>query len=187
MSLSMLCGIALLPSVATVTNTVVVTKTTVTTVIREESQPAPEAAPLQPPVPVTEPEKKAPEKEKQEQEPPQADAAEPRRLVRYFCKMWKDEEYEQMYFAMAKKYRDETTLEKFKSLFEDDAERTGGLKDENIVVDDVDEGKLYTVTVDLRFNFVKARDRRVKAVLEKTKSGYRIRQSGIVPLDLSDL
>lgn len=120
-------------------------------------------------------------------EPPEADAADPRRLVRYFCRMWKDEEYEAMWWAMTPKYRKATPLEKFAALFESDAERTGGLKDENIVLDDVDEGKEYVVTVDLRFNFVRARDRRVKAVLEKTKQGYRVKNSGIIPIDLNDL
>lgn len=120
-------------------------------------------------------------------EPPATDAADPRRLVRYFCRMWKDEEYEAMWWAMTPKYRNAVSLEKFTALFEDDAERTGGLKDENIVLDDVDEGKQYIVTVDLRFNFVRARDRRVKAVLEKTRQGYRIKESGILPVDLNDL
>lgn len=120
-------------------------------------------------------------------EPPAADAADPRRLVRYFCRMWKDEEYEAMWWAMTPKYRKSVSLEKFRSLFEADAEQNGGLKDENIVLDDVDEGKEYVVTVDLRFNFVRARDRRVKAVLEKTKQGYRVKASGIIPLDLNDL
>ena len=120
-------------------------------------------------------------------EPPATDAADPRRLVRYFCRMWKDEDYEAMWWAMTPKYRNAVSLEKFTALFEDDAERTGGLKDENIVLDDVDEGKQYIVTVDLRFNFVRARDRRVKAVLEKTRQGYRIKESGILPVDLNDL
>ena len=120
-------------------------------------------------------------------EPPTFDAVDPRRLIRYFCRMWKEEEYERMYWAMTSKYRASVPLKKFTSLFEADAERTGGLKDENIVVEDVDEGKFYIVTVDLRFNLVRARGRRVKAVLEKGKDGYRIKASGIVPVDLDDL
>ncbi len=122
-----------------------------------------------------------------ELEPSAFDAMDPRRLIRYFCRMWKEEEYNRMYWTMTPQYRASVSLEKFKSLFEADAERTGGLKDENIVVDDVDEGKFYIVTVDLRFNLIRARDRRVKAVLEKGKNGYRIKSSGIIPLDLDDL
>ncbi len=119
--------------------------------------------------------------------PSSFDAMDPRRLVRYFCRMWKEEEYNRMYWTMTPQYRASVSLEKFKSLFEADAERTGGLKDENIVIDDVDEGKFYIVTVDLRFNLIRTRDRRVKAVLEKGKNGYRIKSSGIIPLDLDDL
>lgn len=162
-------------------------KTITITIDDEESLPAPvlEASSpnVTPATVVPEPKKEVPPPE-----PSASDANDPRRLVRYFCRMWKEESYTNMYWAMTSKYRSEVPFEKFKGLFDDDAERTGGLKDENIVVDDVDKGKEYEVTVDLRFNFVKARDRRVKAVLEKSaKAGYRIKGSGIIPLDLDDL
>ena len=121
-------------------------------------------------------------------EPKAMTSADPRKLVRYFCRQWKDENYEAMWWAMTPKYRTSVSLKKFISLFEADAERTGGLKDENITMPDVDEGKLYTVTVDLTFAFARAKGRRVKAVLEKNpKTGYRIRESGIIPLDLDNL
>lgn len=121
-------------------------------------------------------------------EPTVTTSADPRKLVRYFCRQWKDENYEAMWWAMTPKYRKSVSLKKFISLFEADAERTGGLKDENITMPDVDEGKLCTVTVDLMFAFARAKGRRVKAVLEKNpKTGYRIRESGIIPLDFDNL
>ena len=93
-----------------------------------------------------------------------------------------------MWWTMTPKYRKAVPLKRFIALFEADAERTGGLKDENINVPDVDEGKFYTITVDLTFNFTQAKGRRVKAVLEKNpKTGYRIQESGIIPLDLNNL
>ena len=66
-------------------------------------------------------------------EPPAADAAEPRRLVRYFCKAWKDKDYERLWWAMSPEYRSEVSLKKFKKLFVSDAELNGGLVDENIL------------------------------------------------------
>lgn len=121
-------------------------------------------------------------------EPSLSDASDPRKLVRHFCKMWKEENYDAMYWAMTPKYRQTVSFDKFKGLFESDAEMTGGLKDENIIIDDVDEGKVYIVTADLKFNFIRSKDRRVKVVLEKMANvGYRIRPSGILPVDFDDL
>lgn len=120
-------------------------------------------------------------------EPPSEDSSEPRRLIRYFCRLWKDEDYEKMYWSMTSKYRKGVSLEKFRNLFEEDAEVNGGLADENIVGKDLNKGKIYELTVELRYNNITARDKKVKAVLEKTTDGYRICDSGIIPLDLNDL
>ena len=121
-------------------------------------------------------------------EPPVEDAAEPRRLVRYFCKLWKDEDYERMWWAMVPAYRRETTLEKFAKLFADDRERNGGIVDENIVTDDVERADgTVLVHVDVRYRFKRVGVRRLKAVLEKKKNMYRLRASGLIPPDLDDL
>ena len=121
-------------------------------------------------------------------EPSVEDAAEPRRLVRYFCKLWKDEDYERMWWVMTPAYRRGTSLEKFVKLFADDRERTGGIVDENIVTDDVERADgTVLVHVDLRYRFKRVGVRRLKAVFEKKKNLYRLRESGIIPLDLDDL
>ena len=121
-------------------------------------------------------------------EPSVEDAAEPRRLVRYFCKLWKDEDYERMWWAMTPAYRRETTLEKFAKLFADDRERNGGIVDENIVTDDVERADgTVLVHVDVRYRFKRVGVHRLKAVLEKKKNLYRLRASGLIPLDLDDL
>ena len=121
-------------------------------------------------------------------EPSAEDAAEPRRLVRYFCKVWKDEDYERMWWAMTPAYRKQTKLKKFTKLFTDDKEMNGGLVDENILVSDaaLPDGTVQ-VTVDLRYKFKRVGVRRVKAVLEKKGPQYRLCESSIIPLDLSDL
>ena len=121
-------------------------------------------------------------------EPPVEDAAEPRRLVRYFCKCWKDEDYERLWWAMTPEYRKNTPFKKFSKLFKDNKEINGGVIDENIVVDDVqlDDGGIQ-VTVDLSYKFKRVGVRRVKAVVEKKGTVYRIRESGIIPLDMDDL
>lgn len=176
----MLVTTALLAKTVTTT-----TVTTVTTTEEEESKAEvvePVAAPVEE-VPVAEPEEVLPPPPP---EPSAADAAEPRKLIRYFCRMWKEEEYEAMYWAMTPKYRSSMPLEKFQSRFEKDAELTGGLNDENMTLRDDDLGKTVTVVVDLTFNNKRMKARRVKTVLEKTKEGYRIK-SGLVPIDLKSL
>ena len=121
-------------------------------------------------------------------EPPAADSAEPRRLVRYFCKAWKDRDYERLWWTMSKSYRKKVPLKKFKKLFVSDAETNGGLMDENILetakTRNGDEG----VKVELIFKFPKAKHRFVMAVAERQAGGaYRLIESPFIPLDLEDL
>lgn len=121
-------------------------------------------------------------------EPPAADAAEPRRLVRYFCKAWKDKDYERLWWAMSPQYRKEVSLKKLKKIFESDAEMNGGLLDENIIetakTKDGNEG----VKLELIFKFPRAQHRFVMAVAERQPGGaFRIVESPFIPKDLDDL
>lgn len=120
-------------------------------------------------------------------EPPAAEAAEPRRLVRYFCKAWKDEDWERLWWAMEPSYRKSVSLKKFKKIFADDAEGTGGLKDENILA----EGKTNTgegVRVELIFKFPRAKHRLVMAEVRRVPGGgFRVAKSPIIPVDFDDL
>lgn len=120
-------------------------------------------------------------------EPPATEAAEPRRLVRYFCKAWKDEDWERLWWAMEPPYRKSVPLKKFKKIFEDDAEGTGGLKDENIL----EEGKTNIgegVRVELIFKFPRAKHRLVMAEVRRVPGGgFRVVKSPIIPVDFDDL
>ena len=121
-------------------------------------------------------------------EPPAADAAEPRRLVRYFCKAWKDKDYERLWWAMSPQYRKKVSLKKLTKIFESDAELNGGLLDENILgtakTRDGNEG----VRLELIFKFPKAKHRLVMAVAERQTGGaFRIVDSPFIPQDLDDL
>ena len=121
-------------------------------------------------------------------EPPAADAAEPRRLVRYFCRAWKDKDYERLWWAMSPQYRKKVSLKKLKKLFESDAEMNGGLLDENILetakTRDGNEG----VKLELIFKFPRAKHRIVMAVAERQTGGaFRIVDSPFIPQDLDDL
>lgn len=120
-------------------------------------------------------------------EPPAVEASDPRRLVRYFCKAWKDEQWERMWWAMTPQFRKEVPLKKFKARFSDDAELNGGLLDENI--SDVSESNSgTTVKIELQFKFPNAKPRVVEAVARKIVGGqYRLTDSAILPVDLNDL
>ena len=119
--------------------------------------------------------------------PPAKDASEPKRLVRYFCKAWKDEDYKRMYGAMEPKYRKSTTYDKFKKLFEDDAEANDGLSDENISGGEEESGAAVQLSVSLQFKNKRVKPRLVKALVIKTPDGFRLKSSPIIPLDLDDL
>lgn len=120
-------------------------------------------------------------------EPPAAEAAEPRRLVRYFCKAWKDQDWERLWWSMEPSYRKKVALKKFTKIFADDAEATGGLKDENILETGT-SGKGEFVRTELIFNFPRAKHRLVNAEVRRISGGqYRIVESPIIPVDFDDL
>ena len=120
-------------------------------------------------------------------EPPTAEAADPRRLVRYFCKAWKDQDWERLWWAMEPSYRKKVPLKKFEKIFTDDAEGTGGLRDENIL----ETGKSRKgewVRTELIFNFPRAKHRLINAEVRRIPGGlYRIAESPIIPVDFDDL
>ncbi len=120
-------------------------------------------------------------------EPPAADAAEPRRLVRYFCKAWKDKDYERLWWAMSPQYRNEVSLKKLKKIFESDAEINGGLLDENIIETGKTKDGNEGVKVELIFKYPRAKHRFVMAVAERQPGGaFRIVESPFIPKDLDD-
>lgn len=120
-------------------------------------------------------------------EPPMQEAAEPRRLVRYFCKAWKDEDWESLWWAMEPSYRSRVSLKAFEKFFLDDAEATGGLLDENILeVEKNDMGE--SVKVELIFRYQRAKHRIVQAVVRRVPGGlYRVVPSAIIPVDFDDI
>lgn len=155
------------------------------TVIVPATVVVPVVTPTKPAAPVLEPEPKA---EEPPPEPSAADAAEPRRLVRYFCKAWKDKDYKRLWWAMSPEYRKKVSLKKFSKLFKSDAEMNGGLLDENILetakTRDGNEG----VKLELIFKFPRAQHRFVMAVAERQPGGaFRIVDSPFIPQDLDDL
>lgn len=118
--------------------------------------------------------------------PPAKDASEPKRLVRYFCRAWKDEDFKRMYGAMDPKYRRDTSFVAFQKLFESDAEMNAGLADENIAGGEGEEGASIELSVTLRFKNKRVNPRVVKALVIKTPDGFRMQASPIIPLDLDN-
>lgn len=119
--------------------------------------------------------------------PPPTDASEPRRIIRYFCRAWKDEDFKTMYGAMSESYRLKVPLDKFESLFVTDIATNGGLKDENIEIKEVVVGASIRLKVQLIFRSISVKPRNVVVEAIKTPIGYRIAESGILPLDLNQL
>lgn len=120
-------------------------------------------------------------------EPSAQDASEPKRIVRYFCLAWKDEEYEKMYWAMDAAYRKGTSLKKFTELFENDKAINGGLEDENLAAEEKKIAADVQLKLTLNFRSKRAKSRDVFVRATKTPNGYRIVKSGIIPVDLDDL
>ncbi|NLX25604.1 MAG: hypothetical protein GXY61_06545 [Lentisphaerae bacterium] len=120
-------------------------------------------------------------------EPPATDASEPRRIVRYFCRAWKDEDYKAMYGAMDKGYRRGKSFTAFEALFENDKDGNGGLKDENIDKAEAHEGAATVMKVELIYRSKRAKPKKVVAKVIKTPQGYRLIDCGLLPIDFNDL
>ena len=119
--------------------------------------------------------------------PPANEASEPIRIIRYFCKAWKDCDYWTMYGAMSEAYREKVPYESFEKRFKSDKGFNGGLADENIndAGTDVGAGKRFSVTLRFRNGKIKPRD--TKAMTVKDPQGFRLDNSPIIPVDLTDL
>ena len=119
--------------------------------------------------------------------PPANEASEPVRIIRYFCNAWKDCDYWAMYGAMSDAYREKVPYESFEKRFKSDKDFNGGLADENINDEgtDVGAGKRFSVTLRFRNGKIKPRD--TKAATVKDPQGFRLDNSPIIPVDLTDL
>ena len=120
-------------------------------------------------------------------DPPAAETADPKRVIRYFCRCWKDGDFKRMWWTMSPRYRLKAKYEEFCAVFVEDARFNGGLADENLEPDVQQDDGVVTLTVELRFKLRRVRPRKVKAVCELTKDGYRISESGIIPVDFDNL
>lgn len=120
--------------------------------------------------------------------PPAEDAAEPERIVHYFCRAWKDWDFKAMYGAMTEDYREEVPYRRFEALFKDDIGTNGGLLDESIEPEPAGAGAAVRLRVVLRYRNARAAPRTVIALaVREGAAGWRIAGSGIIPIDLDDL
>lgn len=128
-----------------------------------------------------------PEREDPFPAPPVREAAEPERFLHYYCRCWKDEAFEKMYGALDRSVRRNMPFEVFAGRYTEDAEFNAGLADEQILGKVGDSGGAVTWEVKLKFRSRRAQPRTVRATLKKTPDGYRLMESGLVPVDLDDL
>jgi len=78
-------------------------------------------------------------------------------------------------------------LGKFVELFEGDIEMNGGLKDENIAKKEKRVGANVQLLVELTFRSNRVKPRKVRASVKKEANGYRLCDSGLLPLDMKNL
>ncbi len=121
--------------------------------------------------------------------PPAEDASEPERILHYFCRAWKDWDFKAMYGAMASDYRSDVPYRRFEALFKGDIETNGGLLDESIAAEPGGSGAAAVrLRVVLRYRNAHAAPRTVVALaVREGADGWRLAESGLIPLDLDDL
>ena len=119
--------------------------------------------------------------------PPPEESSDPILLVHYFCRMWKGCDYERMWWAMSPEYRLQVQKKEFVKVFVADKDRNGGLDDGNIEGGATYNRKGATMSVKLSFAFEGASARKAKVHAVQTKDGWRIGDSGIIPVNLDRL
>ncbi len=103
-------------------------------------------------------------------------------LATYFCEQWSAVHYEAMYYAMTPAYRKRVSFKAFIKRFEADMELTGGLKSARVQGEVVTQGKYTHVPLTLTFHGQNTQPRTVKALAERTPEGFRLADSGLIPL-----
>jgi hypothetical protein len=120
-------------------------------------------------------------------EPPDSETRDAERLIHYFCRFWKDADYLPMYGALHSDARTQLPYDEFVERLEQDSSFNGGLKDERILMKVEDLGFAERWRVELILKSTRSAPRRVEVMVVRTPRGYRLMDSGIVPLDLSKL
>jgi len=120
-------------------------------------------------------------------DPPIREVAEPERFIHYYCRCWKDGDFATMYGLLHMSLRERLPFKKFKALYVEDAEFNAGLKDEAVLEQVKNLGSEVTWRVNLTFQSNRAKPRTATATLKKTRDGYRLAESGLIPIDLDDL
>lgn len=120
-------------------------------------------------------------------DPPVEDSKDAKSIINYFCKFWKGEKYNLMYGAMTLNYRKKVSFKKFNSLLEEDKSGNGGLAGHKTTGKGSFVGATIRLPVTLKFNSKRAKERKVVACVVKSGKGYRVEDSGILPIDLNSL
>lgn len=119
---------------------------------------------------------------------PSKEASEtPAALVQYFCDALVAGNYEAMYGAMLRDYRDKVSLETYIALFEEDSTYNGGIRGATFMDDAKQSGSVVKATVLLEYNSPRAMSRKVVAACVSTPKGFRLVECGLIPVDLNNL
>ena len=119
--------------------------------------------------------------------PPDAETQDLFSFLKYYCIAWINENYCVMYGALAAKLQIVMSYDQFKERYLSDAERTGGLSGVLLLDSGSVQGNTLRCKLELHFINERIKPRVVTCALEKTKKGFRLLESGLIPLDLDDM
>jgi len=120
-------------------------------------------------------------------EPPIDLVSTPKSLLIYYQDAWEKKDYPAMYGALHDSVRENVSYEQFLSRLKEDAEGNFGLKKFDFKNKIPSNAYKVKTEIVLRFKNERAQPRRVVAELIETPNGYRILDSGIIPIDLGNL
>lgn len=119
--------------------------------------------------------------------PGEEDAKDAVALLTYYCRAWLEGDYCRMYGALSAETRKEIPFKTFRKRYEADYETTGGIISARILEGETIQGKVVKYKVEVYFFNPRKPARTVTAALERTPDGFRVVESGIIPIDLDAL
>jgi hypothetical protein len=111
----------------------------------------------------------------------------PSETIKYFCQCWIKDDFKAMYGVLDNTVSDAMGFEKFRKRYKSDAETTLGLAGAKLLDDGKESGAATQVRMELYFRNERVPARRITALLRSTAKGYRVLESGLIPMDMGDM
>ena len=111
----------------------------------------------------------------------------PADTVKYFCHCWMKDDFKEMYRVLDPAASQAIGFDAFLKRYKSDAETTLGLAGAKLLDEGKGSGSSTQCRVELYFRNERVPARKITALLRSTARGYRVLESGLIPVDMNDM